>query len=148
MTLPTSSLLVLVEDADDDAFFFERALARTGLPITLVRLATGAEAVEYFNSMETGSRRDDPCPLLVLLDLKLPMYSGFDLLQWLHNRGFLSKMKVAVLSGSESEEDVNRARELGADDYFVKPIAAEMLRGVLLPLLTHSAEPGRPCLST
>ena len=148
MTPPAPQHLLLIEDSEDDAFFFRRAFERTGLSLGLVRLTNGAEAIEHFTSMAGGSLQDAPCPVMVFLDLKLPIFSGFDILQWLSDRGLLAKLKVSVLSGSESTVDLQRARQLGAEDYFVKPIAPETLRAALLPWVGKMAEaPAKPCLT-
>ena len=119
--------VLLVEDSDDDAFFFERAfeLARTGAQ--LVRVVDGGAAVEY---LERASSASDALPrLLVFLDLKLPVLSGFEVLQWIRNRD--AAVEVVVLSGSDLETDIAMAKELGAADYLVKPISpAEIKRRV------------------
>lgn len=138
MSSPATHHVLLVEDSDDDAFFFQRALQRTGLPIRLVRRNDGADAIEYFTALMTGGVAAEAGPLMVFLDLKLPIFSGFDILQWLRGQGVLEKLKVAVLSGSESETDMARARQLGVEDYFVKPLGAEALQQTLAELLADS----------
>ena len=62
-------------------------------------------------------------PFLIFLDLKMPVMSGFDVLQWLKNSGL--KPQVIVLSGSNDQADRSRAFSLGATDYLVKPISSE-----------------------
>jgi DNA-binding response OmpR family regulator len=62
-----------------------------------------------------------PVPALVLLDLKMPKVDGFDVLAWLRTRPELESLPVVVLSSSSREDDIQRARTLGAADYRVKP---------------------------
>jgi DNA-binding response OmpR family regulator len=113
-------IVLLVEDSDDDAFFFERAfeMAKTGA--RLVRLIDGGAAVEYLERASSEFSDFSQCHL-VFLDLKLPVLSGFDVLQWIRERGLT--VEVIVLSGSDLESDINFARQLGASDYLVKPIS-------------------------
>ena len=128
-------IVVLVEDSDDVAFFFERGfdLAKTGAQ--LVRLAVGGEAVAYLERLSA----QPPEVLqrhLVFLDLKLPVLSGFDVLQWIRDRSL--SLDVLVLSGSDLESDMALARQLGAADYLVKPISVtEIKRRVESPVNAH-----------
>ena len=67
-------------------------------------------------------------PDLVFLDLKMPVLSGFDVLRWIHDWEAASLLRVIVLSGSDHIGDKNRAMELGAQDYLVKPIGPAELK--------------------
>lgn len=124
-----SRLVVLVEDSDDDAFFFERAFAGSRVDAELVRLPDGGSAVTYLDEAIT-SVPDFTSRALVFLDLKLPVLSGFEVLRWIRERQL--DLDVIMLSGSELESDVRVAKELGARDYIVKPISpADLKRWVL-----------------
>lgn len=110
---------MLVEDSDDDAFFFERAFAAAKTGARFIRLDDGGAAVDY---LERNSESLDFLEhLLVFLDLKLPVLSGFDVLRWIQERGL--PVEVIVLSGSDLEPDIELARRLGASDYLVKPVS-------------------------
>jgi CheY-like chemotaxis protein len=118
-------VVLLVEDLDDDAFFFERAFSVAELPHRLVRVTDGGEAVEYLQrACETT--RDLTQTHVIFLDLKLPILSGFDVLKWIRDQGIA--VEVIVLSGSDIESDQETARLLGAADYLVKPVDAPELR--------------------
>jgi DNA-binding response OmpR family regulator len=120
--------VLLVEDSDDDAFFFERALANSGAIAKLVRVVDGGSAIQFLERASHDSL-DLRQNLLLFLDLKLPVLSGFDVLKWIRERGLL--LEIVVLSGSDLEMDVSAARELGASDYLVKPISATALKARL-----------------
>ncbi len=113
--------VVLVEDSDDDAFFFQHALGNAGTPARLIRLIDGGAAVEYLERAAAESKELSPSHLL-FLDLKLPVLSGFDVLKWIRRRNL--SIDVIVLSGSDLDSDMEAARQLGASDYLVKPISA------------------------
>ena len=117
--------VLLVEDSDDDAFFFERAFEAADTSAKLIRLSDGGAAVDF---LERGLSQtpDFAARHLMFLDLKLPVLSGFDVLQWIAKRNV--PLEVVVLSGSDLEGDTNQARELGATEYFVKPISSEQIR--------------------
>jgi DNA-binding response OmpR family regulator len=65
----------------------------------------------------------DPLPDLVLLDIMLPRIDGFALLKQIRASERLRKLPVIVVSGfADRNEDIERAKALGADDYIVKPL--------------------------
>jgi len=116
--------VLLAEDSDDDAFFFQRAFSRASLSCELLRVANGKIAVELLGNRQLAG----DAPFLIFLDLKMPVMSGFEVLQWLKNSGLKPLPKVIVLSGSNDQADRSRAFSLGATDYLVKPISSEILR--------------------
>lgn len=122
-------LILLAEDSDDDAFFFERAFRKAAAGCSLLRAENGKRAVEMLARL--GKRAEAP-PLLCFLDLKMPVMNGFEVLEWLRFSGLKYKPKVIVLSGSNEQGDRKKALELGAADYLVKPITAELLRERIL----------------
>jgi CheY-like chemotaxis protein len=122
---PLSLRILLVEDSDDDLFFFKRALKQTGAIAHLVHQSDGRAAIAYLERVLGG---DEPTPDLMFLDLKMPALTGFEVLEWIGQQNLLPRLPVAVLSGSEQPGDVERALALGATAYFVKPILVQQLR--------------------
>ena len=118
---PENKLIVLlVEDSEDDAYFFKRALRKAAVACKVDHVPNGAKAIEHLE-------RSPQLPHLIFLDLKMPVVSGFDVLQWIRTAKLVGP-KVFVLSGSNDNLDRARARELGAADYLVKPITAGELK--------------------
>ena len=104
------------------------ALQRSGLPNPLFVARDGQEAVDYLaGEGPYADRTSYPLPSLLLLDLKMPRMNGFDVLEWLQRRSELSSFPVVVLSGSDLEADVQKAKKLGAHDYQVKTAAIDHL---------------------
>src|SRR5881394_3366311 len=82
----------------------------------------GHEAIRYPEGLPPyDNRQDFPVPGLVLLDLKMPLMNGFDVLEWLKGRPELEGLPALVLSSSAHEGDVCRAKDLGSRAYHVKP---------------------------
>src|SRR3954447_20697293 len=120
--------ILLVEDLSDDVFFIERALGKAGVPNPLAVVSNGHEAIHYLDGHgHFADRGQYPLPGLLLLDLKMPQMDGFDVLAWLLPQRQFDNMAVVVLSGSELESDIVKAKELGADDYHVKPAGVDGL---------------------
>lgn len=122
-------IVLLAEDSEDDAFFFRWTLKKCGLDCDLVHAADGAEAIRILETAAgPDGRHGKNCPDLVFLDLKMPTLTGFEVLAWIRDHPFNPPLDVAVLSGSEHATDVQRAKDLGASAYFVKPLTGDQLR--------------------
>ncbi len=114
-------ILLLVEDSEDDAFFFGRTLEKSGVTCTLQHVTNGAEAIEFLQAASNSGKKEN-LPQVIFLDLKMPVLNGFEVLEWMRTQTFPAPMQVVVLSGSEHEDDKDRAFRLGATDYVVKPV--------------------------
>jgi DNA-binding response OmpR family regulator len=93
-----------------------------------------------------------PIPSLVLLDLKLPRRSGLEILQWMREQEDLKSIPVIILTSSQQSLDIDRAYELGANSYLVKPVGfdglLEMVKAIgmywVLLNRTPAGPPGAP----
>ena len=120
-------MVLLVEDSDDDVFFFRRTLERSGVECGVERVTNGAEAVEFLQKALSS----DSQPQTIFLDLKMPVLDGFEVLEWMQTQSFPTPIQVIVLSGSDHQADKERAMRLGAADYLVKPLkVADLLRSL------------------
>ena len=118
--------VLLVEDDPDDVFFLRDAFKKTGMADALRVVRDGEEAVAYLLGLAAYADRTlHPLPALVLLDLKLPRKSGLEVLEWRRGRPELMRIPVIVLTSSQSEDDMNKAYEFGANSYLVKPISSD-----------------------
>jgi CheY-like chemotaxis protein len=133
MSQPESKRVILiVDDSEDDRFFFELAFKKSGIQARLFSANDGEEAIEYLtHSGRFSDAAEFPLPDLMFLDLKMPGRNGFEVLEWILARPVETKFPIIVLSGSYEPTDICRARELGAADYIVKPITQEALRRIL-----------------
>ena len=117
-----------MEDDANDLRLIRKALRRTNFlnPVEVVR--DGESALDYLlGKGEYADRNRYPLPELVLLDLNLPKYSGFEILEKLGSQPNLSRLPVIVLTSSTKSADINRAYDLGANSYLVKPDSFEDL---------------------
>ena len=114
--------VLLVDDSADDVLLMQRAFKATSIGAPLVVMPGGAAAIEYLSGNGPyADRSAHPLPVLMLLDLKMPRVSGFDVLQWLRDQPALKRLPVVVMTSSSQEDDVNRAYDLGVNSYIVKP---------------------------
>jgi len=120
--------VLLAEDDFDDVLLTQIAFekARLANPLQIVR--DGEEAISYLDGKGKYSNRLlYPFPILLLLDLKMPKFNGFQVLAWLKAQPHLRALPVAVMTSSDQDPDVTRAYKLGADSYLIKPPNAEAL---------------------
>ena len=120
-------IVLLVEDSEDDAFFFRWTLHKCGFECDVVYAADGSAAIQHLENCLSGNGSQRPD--LVFLDLKIPAFNGFEVLSWIRDQRFDPPLDVAVLSGSEHASDIQRAHALGSSAYYVKPLSVEQLRG-------------------
>jgi len=120
--------ILLVEDDASQVMLVERVLRKAKLANRLLALRNGEEAIAY---LEGRGQYDDrsryPLPALVLLDVHVPGKSGLEILTWLREQHTLDHIPAVMLSGSAESEDIDRAFELGAASYLVKPVAFDAL---------------------
>jgi CheY-like chemotaxis protein len=118
--------ILLVEDDDGHARLLEKNLRRGGVVNRLVRVADGQDAVDYMS--RTGSYEDSvryPFPGVVLLDVRMPRLDGFEVLAFLKSDPQLMRIPVIMLTSTDNQHEINRAYEMGASGYVVKPVGIE-----------------------
>jgi CheY-like chemotaxis protein len=114
--------VLLVEDNDDDIFFMRRAFRTASITNPMVVMQDGQTAIDYLGGRGAyGNRSAHPLPGLVLLDIKLPLRTGFDVLHWIRSDTGLRGLIVIVLTSSAETIDIDAAYRLGANSYLVKP---------------------------
>jgi CheY-like chemotaxis protein len=115
--------ILLVDDDQNDVLLVQRAFKRASLAYPLIHKHDGEEAIDYLSGKPPYSdRAKHPLPTLILLDIKMPKMTGFDVLNWMQQQPGLAKIPVVVLTASVREEDRSEAEKLGAVGYRTKPV--------------------------
>jgi CheY-like chemotaxis protein len=119
----TAPPILLVEDNEDDAFFILKAFESLGLPVTIQHCRNGQEAIDYLEPQALfPEERENDLPQLIVLDLKMPGKSGFDVLDWIQNHKHSLSIVVIILTSSTSQRDIERADKFKVNAYLIKPI--------------------------
>ena len=117
-----------IDDDANDTTLLQAAARSANLKFRLYNVEDADEAIAYLSGVGCYADRSMyPLPSLILLDLKMPRTTGFEMLKWIRKHPELGELPVVVLSGSELQEDVRQAYGVGADSYLVKPIGFEAL---------------------
>ncbi len=120
LNMPTQTILY-AEDDSNDVFLLTRAMRKLGFQNPIQHVRDGAVAISYLvGSNGFNDRAKYPLPSVLLLDLKMPVKDGFEVLEWLRSHPAFKELPVVVLSSSDLWEDKGRAQELGATAYLTK----------------------------
>ncbi len=122
---PEADMVLIVEDNGDDRALLARAFRKAGVAVPVRFAVDGDEAMTALE--ESVADPLLPRPAVVLLDLKLPRRSGFEVLGWMKAQPGLRRVPVVILTSSNENVDLQRAYDLGANSYLVKPARPEAL---------------------
>ncbi len=115
-------IVLLVDDSEDDATLMRIVFARAGFVAPLQLARNGEEVIAYLKGAgDYDDRTKFPLPTVVLLDLNMPRKNGFEVLAWIRQQPELRRLLVYILSASSQTDDIQRAYDLGASSYLVKP---------------------------
>ena len=117
--------ILLVEDDENDVFIMRRALERARIVNPLVVVRDGLEAINYLKGMGSDATGAPSPPLLLLLDIKMPVMGGFEVLEWIRKQRPLNRVVVIVFSSSRHPSDIARAYDLHANSFLVKRSSVE-----------------------
>jgi CheY-like chemotaxis protein len=131
--IETNRPILVAEDEESDALILQLACRKAAIAHPLVIVADGQEVVDYLSGKgRYADRSVHPLPALIVLDLKMPRMTGFDVLGWLASQREVGNVPAVVLSSSPDESDIAKARRLGAREYFVKPHQVQELVAIVL----------------
>lgn len=104
--------VILIDDSEFDRRMMTRAMNHANSSLSFVELDNGRRIVETLLSIR---------PDLILLDISMPGFGGFDVLDIIKTDEDFSAFNVVMISGSRAEDDKERSRTKGAAGYYVKP---------------------------
>jgi CheY-like chemotaxis protein len=120
-TQPELPPILVADDDEDDTYFVQRLIKKTGIQNRTLTFNDGTEVVNYLGRArlsEAGQKHRQP--MLLFLDLNMAGLGGFGFLEWARSKKELAPLTIVVLTNSCNPEDMSRALELGADRYLVK----------------------------
>lgn len=120
------------EDNVDDVFILKHALKKAQFENPVRFVSDGEEVMAYLaGEGKFADRAQHPFPGLLLLDIKMPRLDGFETLALIRNDPRFKRLVVILLTSSGREQDINRAFDLQANSYLVKPARPEGMLAVL-----------------
>lgn len=135
--------MLIVEDDPNDVLLLDRALTRMKEKCPFHILSKSEEVMEYFYGRGKYSCRENfPIPDLMLVDVRLAGFSGFDILRWVRNHPEIQRLPVILWSSSCEAAEVGNAYHLGANSFLTKPVDFTELQKLMTRL--HSFWCARP----
>ncbi len=114
--------ILLAEDNAYDAELTMKALGEAGLANRIVHVSDGAQALDYLRRQGPWANRTTGNPVVVILDIKMPLVDGIEVLDAIRADPELKLLPVVMLSSSSEKQDLQRSYELGSNAYVVKPV--------------------------
>jgi CheY-like chemotaxis protein len=115
----------LVEDNEGHARLIEKNLRRANISNPIVKLEDGQLALDYLFGERGYVNTQDHQPLLVLLDLNLPVVDGYRVLEKMKADDRTKSIKIIILTTTDDTGEINRCYELGCNVYINKPVEYE-----------------------
>lgn len=97
--------------------------------------AFNCKLVKVSDSREAAATAEKCKPVLILLDISMPVFTGLQVLDMLRAKPTTKNTPVLMITGERSMGDIEAAFRLGASDYLVKPISRAVFEQKVKPLL-------------
>jgi CheY-like chemotaxis protein len=135
--------ILLVEDNEDDIDLTLRALNRSHLANDVIVARDGREALAF---LQNAGQREDGLPVLVLLDLRLPIIDGLDVLRAIRANEEMRDLPVIIMTSSLDDADRLQSQLYGASAFMIKPGDYDQLTSAVkkLGLYWSLSTPPRP----
>lgn len=114
--------ILLAEDNPKDVELTLEALSENNLANEVVVVHDGTEAMDYLLCTGNFKDRKKGNPAVVLLDIKMPLMDGIEVLTAIRSDPKLKSLPVVMLTSSREEPDLKRCYDLGVNAYVVKPV--------------------------
>ena len=112
--------LLIVDDQDEDLTILSELVAKAKIPNPVELFRSGEAVIEFLTASCEQAPRDCGRSAIMLLDVRMPGISGFDVLAWVRRHGLLTGLVVVMISQFEEAGDAERAVEMGAHSYLLK----------------------------
>lgn len=127
--------ILLVEDNPNDVKLAMRAFKTHHIANQIQVVRDGVEALEFiFCTERFAHRKIENGPRLILLDLKLPLIDGIEILRRTKADPRTRSIPVVVMTSSKEDRDIVESYKLGVNSYIVKPVDFEQFTDVMKQL--------------
>ncbi|MCB8999110.1 MAG: response regulator [Bacteroidales bacterium] len=114
--------ILLVDDSANDVTLIKSALHATHLANEISVAENGEEALDFLYKRGNYVNRKDDNPIFIILDIKMPLMDGIEVLTAIRSDASFNKVPVIMLTSSRNESDLQKCYDLGANSFVVKPI--------------------------
>lgn len=127
--------ILIVDDSEDDLLTLEELVRRANIPNPVQLFRTGDDVLRF---LEDWCQRTSDCSrsALMLLDVRMPQVSGFDVLVWIRRHPLLHRLVVVMISHIQEAGDAEKAVQMGAQSYLLK-YPTPLILAALVKLAEH-----------
>jgi CheY-like chemotaxis protein len=136
--------LVLIEDSQNDIELFLNVVEWIDMGDQVKVFLDGREALDYLQGTGKYELHSPEKPVVVFLDLKMPMIDGIEILRSIRHNPLTMMHPVVVFTSSNQDNDVVKSYELGANSYVVKPVQFESYASTIRDLINYWRNMNRP----
>jgi len=130
--------ILIAEDDEDDQFLLVSAFKEVLNDVELIFVENGIELINHFKKYDQGLITT--LPSLMIVDLNMPKKNGKEAIKELLDKPYFRSFPTIIFSTTGNEIEKSRCRELGIDDFFVKPSNYNSL----LSIVSHFREMVQP----
>src|SRR5918998_3409363 len=123
--------ILVAEDDSDDRFLLQTAFKEKGYNDKIEFVENGVELIDYLGNIRDKKANHETYPSFILLDLNMPKKDGREVLKEIKQHPEFKKIPVVVFTTTNSENEIRRCYELGANTYVVKPVSFDSLLKVV-----------------
>lgn len=143
--MSSPGITLYAEDDANDAFFMQIAFEELKRESSLRIVPNGKKAIEYLAGEGVYANREKfPLPAILILDIKMPILTGLEVLAWVRARPEFARLPVVMFTSSNQDRDLDYSRTHGANAYLIKPSNADDLASLIRQLDTALAGPAAP----
>ena len=131
---PTIQNILLVDDSANDITLIKSALEEAHLGNNIIVAEDGEEALDFLYKRNRFANYTGDAPVFILLDIKMPMMDGIEVLKIIRADEAFNKVPVIMLTSSRDIHDLQACYNIGANSFVVKPININEFMGAVKEL--------------
>lgn len=131
--IPSVLQVLLVDDSEDDNYFSQRAIQKSGVPADVTICVDGLDAIHYLGSNDAYAGNPLPAPDLIFLDINMPRMTGWEFIDAFGELPIAQNTTTIVVMLTTSGDDRDKERALTINElstYLVKPLTSEQMASI------------------
>jgi len=121
MAMLDETVILLVEDNEGHANLIQRNLERAGITNKIMIFDDGLKVVNFLFMAGDGPKRTPQTAYAILLDIRIPVMDGIEVLKAIKSNEKLKSIPVIVLTTTDEPVTIEKCNALGCTDYITKP---------------------------
>lgn len=117
--------ILIADDDDGHALLIRKNLTRSGIANNIIHFKDGREVLNFLFCLGDGPHRKLNDAFILLLDIRMPIVNGIEVLEQLKADKELRKIPVVMVTTTDDPREVENCHRLGCSNYITKPVEYE-----------------------